>query len=53
MDKFVFYPRIFIICNFILRQAHLKRLDEIKEYKHLIKSFKIKDKEYFELVNMT
>jgi putative transposase len=35
--------------NFILRQVYFNKFDLILEYKDLIKSFKIKDKEYFEI----
>jgi len=36
MDRICFLSKnLYNYVNFILRQAHLKRLDEIKEYKHL------------------
>jgi len=50
LDKICFLSKnLYNYVNFILRQAHLKKFDQIPEYQHLIKSFKIKDKEYFEI----
>src|SRR5690606_19504089 len=50
MDTICFLSKnLYNYVNFILRQVHLKKFDQIPEYQHLIKSFKIKDKEYFEI----
>jgi len=50
MDRICFLSKnLYNYVNFILRQAHLKKFDQIPEYQHLIKSFKIKDNEYFKI----
>jgi len=50
LDKICFLSKnLYNYVNFILRQVHLGKFDQIPQYRHLIKSFKIKDKEYFEI----
>jgi len=50
MDTICFLSKnLYNYVNFILRQVYTKNFDSIIEYKHLIKSFKIKDKEYFKI----
>ena len=50
MDRICFLSKnLYNYVNFILRQVYTKNFDSIIEYKHLIKSFKIKDKEYFKI----
>ncbi len=50
LDNICFLSKnLYNYVNFILRQVYTKNLDQIPEYQHLIKSFKYKDKEYFEI----
>ncbi len=36
-------------CNYILRQLYFKNFENIKEFQHIIKSFKVKNEEYFQI----
>ena len=49
-DEITFLSKnLYNYCNYILRHVYFNKFDEIPEYKHLIKSFKIKDKEFFNI----